>query len=68
MNDPDELKCFINWAGKLLKHSSLLGPLVSYEENENNHKASFSSQLINGLNKLHCYITLGWKGFQVQTL
>jgi hypothetical protein len=28
------------------------------------HNTSFSSQLTNGLKKLECYITLGWKGLQ----
>ncbi len=28
------------------------------------HNTSFSSQLMNGLNKLECYIAIGWKGLQ----
>jgi hypothetical protein len=53
------------------KNYSLLGTLVSYEENEccqygprlhgHIHDSSFSLQLKNGPNNLACYIILGWK-------
>jgi hypothetical protein len=29
------------------------------------HNISFHSKLMNGSNKLDCYITLGWKGLPV---
>jgi hypothetical protein len=55
------------------KHSSLLGPFVSCQENgvlwirplTNTSGTIFSSKLTNGLNKLVCPITLSWKGLLV---
>jgi len=32
------------------------------------YNTSFSSLFMNGSHKLECYITLGWKGYQEQTL
>ncbi len=51
-------------------HSSLLGPFMIYKENEmlciwgRIHNTSFPFFIMNGLNKLVCYITLTWKGLQ----
>ncbi len=52
------------------KNSGLFGPFLCYEEIEvfvntvcGVHSTSFSSELMNGSNKIQCYIILGWKDF-----
>jgi hypothetical protein len=58
------------------KHSSLLGPLVSYEGKKCCeyspwsciHGTSFSSELTKNPSKLVCYFTVGCKGLPGKTL
>jgi hypothetical protein len=47
------------------KHTSLLGPFVSYIGNE---VLEYDLYHTIGHNKQECYITIGWKGFSWTTI
>jgi hypothetical protein len=49
------------------KHSTLFGPLASYEENNFFRKTGFL-QLKNRIKEQECDIVLGWKGLPGKTL
>jgi hypothetical protein len=71
MNGPNKLECYITILEKLAKnrlaylaHTYITKKIkcCEYSPCDYIHNTSFSSQLMNGPNKLECYITQHWKG------